>query len=250
MKAYYRLLKADFMKMRHSVFYKLHIAVPTTLVTFILLYYGMNSYSSQGKIQAFVEAIAVSFPFIGAIMVAMSMELDANAGNFKEILSCEYGKSKAYLSKLSSVLISGIVAAGITIAAFYLGFTYFLKQNSLDLSFYSEFFVILIIGQIIEYIFHSILALCYGQGITIATGIVETLIAALMLTGLGEGTWIVFPCSWSARLCDYCMIYYLKGEHFMKNMRQELRIVLVFTIIGLIMALGLVERFEGRKNKE
>lgn len=250
MKQYARLLKADFMKMRHSTFYKFHLAIPVILVIVVILYYANVAYSSVSKVQAFIEMIAIAFPFVGAIMVSISIELDAQAGKFKELLSCEYGKSITFMSKLSSMLISGVISVTITVAGFYIGFTYLLKQNSFEFSFYIQILLIFIVGQIIEYIFHSIICLWYGQGITIAVGIVETLITALMLTGLGDGRWIVFPCCWSARLCDYCMVYYLKKESFFQTMHQELGVIVLFTIISFILALWLFKRFEGRKGND
>jgi ABC-2 type transport system permease protein len=250
MKQYARLLRADFMKMRHSTFYKFHVVIPVMLVIVLILYYANVAYSSIGKVQIYVETIAVAFPFVGAIMVSIAIELDAQAGNFKELLSCEYGKSITFMSKISSLLIGGAVAVTIAVAGFYIGFTYLLRQNCFGVSFYIMILLIFVVGQIIEYIFHSILCLWYGQGITIAVGIVETLITALMLTGLGDGRWILFPCSWSARLCDYCMVYYLKEESFLQNMHQELGVIVLFTIFSLIIALGLFKRFEGRKEKD
>ncbi|MFA9376642.1 MAG: lantibiotic immunity ABC transporter MutG family permease subunit [Lachnotalea sp.] len=248
MKHFFRLLKSDFMKMRHTMFYTLHIAIPVIIATLILVYYALTGYSNIGKIQAFIEMIAISFPFVGALMVSMSMESEAQAGNFKELLSCEFGKTILFISKLSCLLINGIIAVTIAMTEFYIGFTYILGQNPFKLSFYVEIWLVLIVGQIFEYIFHCILSIWYGQGITIAVGILETLIAALMLTGLGDGIWKVIPCSWSARLCDYSMLYYSNKEFLFTNMQSEFWMIAIFTIISFIIALGLFNRFEGRIN--
>jgi ABC-2 type transport system permease protein len=245
-----KLLRSDFMKMKHTAFYKLHIVIPVILVTLILVYYAMTRYTSAGKIQAFIELIAISFPFVGALMVSMSIELEAQAGDFKELLSCEYGKSITFLSKLSCLILNGIIALTIAMTEFYIGITYILRQNIFNLSFYIEILIILLIGQMIEYIFHCIVSLWYGQGITIAVGIIETLISALMLTGLGEGIWKAIPCSWGARLCDYSMLYYLNEESLFTKMQQEFWIIAVITVFSFMISLFLFNRFEGRKNRE
>ena len=57
------------------------------------------------------------------------------------------------------------------------------------------------------YAFHLFLSLCFGKAASMAAGIVEAVLAALMLTGLGDGCWPVVPCAWSGRWSSYLLLY-------------------------------------------
>lgn len=250
MKHYARLCRAEFIKTRHTIFRLVHVGIPAGLILLVIAYFSFSPMKPDLKIQSFIELVAVSFPFIGSIVVALSMELDSQAGKFKDLLSGGYGRSVAFLSKLSNLLIYGFLALLLTVMGFYAGFHFVLRQDTAGFSFYMVAVILLFGGQMIEYIFHSVLFLYYGQGATIAVGITESLICALMLTGLGEGKWILFPSSWSARLCDYYMLYYWKKDSFFMYTGREILMIGVVTILVLLLALWLFQKYEGTRQKD
>ncbi len=59
--------------------------------------------------------------------------------------------------------------------------------------------VILSLGSIPLYLEHLFLNLMFAKSISLCAGAIEFLMSALFLTGLGDGRWPFFPCTWSAR---------------------------------------------------
>lgn len=75
-------------------------------------------------------------------------------------------------------------------------------------------------------------------------GISESLVAALFLTGLGEGIWQYVPCAYTGRWTSYLLLYYsgrkeiaaagLKGETMLVCLLVSAGIwILVFLWFGL-----------------
>ena len=50
------------------------------------------------------------------------------------------------------------------------------------------------------YIYDSFVGIMLGGGASIGLGFVETLIALLSITNLGENIWYFLPCTWASRL--------------------------------------------------
>lgn len=69
-----RLIKADFMKLKHTPFYWIHIFVPISVVTAFLLYYSYSKINSISKLNGFFEAISIAFPLIIGVICALVME--------------------------------------------------------------------------------------------------------------------------------------------------------------------------------
>ncbi len=61
---------------------------------------------------------------------------------------------------------------------------------------------------------HLFLNLAFSKNISLCVGTAELLIAALFLTGLGEGLWQFFPCSWGGRWSGYLLLRW-KGRAVM-----------------------------------
>ncbi len=56
------------------------------------------------------------------------------------------------------------------------------------------------------YLLHLWISLRFGKGASISVGVAGSLVAALMLTGLGEGIWYFIPWGWGVRFCDMAVI--------------------------------------------
>ena len=82
-------------------------------------------------------------------------------------------------------------------------FSFLLGQNEIPFALYVEISFILFSCQIFIYIWHLFLNFRFSKGASIGIGIIESLLAALMLTGMGDVIWKYMPCAWGARLCNY-----------------------------------------------
>ncbi|MNV84374.1 hypothetical protein D3C71_1782420 [compost metagenome] len=67
------------------------------------------------------------------------------------------------------------------------------------MAFYWSSALILSGSTVFLYLLHGFISLRFGRGPSIGTGITGSLIAALLLTGLGEGPWPYVPFAWAAR---------------------------------------------------
>lgn len=196
------LVKSDFMKLRHTPFYWIHIIIPVIAIAIVLGYYSYSKLNSILKVNGFFETISLAFPLLIGIICSLVMEQEMKAGKFKEMISTENSRWKCLLSKILVVTISGTLALILASGGFYIGFQYILKQNILPLNFYINITLIIFAAQIFLYIFHLWLSIRFGSGASIGMGIFESLISALFITGLGDKIWQYVPCSFAIRFCD------------------------------------------------
>lgn len=199
---FFRLMKADFMKMKRTPFYWIHIVVPIIGVIMFLAYYSFASYNAIFKMNLYLDTLVMAFPILIGIVCSMVVQQEAVAGKFKEMLGTKYGKNKCLLSKILMLLCTGFLSLVLAIGTFYVGFQYLLKQNSLQFSFYVYIMLIIFWCEIFIYLFHLWLSFNFGSGASIGMGLFETLISALFITGLGEGIWQWIPFGWGIKICN------------------------------------------------
>ena len=75
-------------------------------------------------------------------------------------------------------------------------------------SFYWIAVGIMLGGNLLLYILHLFLAMRFNKGVTIGLGIAESLLSAVLMTGLGDGVWIYVPAVWANRMAGYVMFAY------------------------------------------
>lgn len=246
------LIRADFIKMRRTSFYWIHIIMPIIGILIFLWYYSYSLWSAESKVLAYFEVISISFPFLIGILCSMVVEQEFMAGRFKEILSTEWRKRKNILSKIIMLLLMGLFSLILAIGGFLVGFQFILKQNVLPLSFFVYSTLFIFVSQIFLYLFHIWLSLFLGKGASIGMGIFESLSAALLLTGLGEGIWYFIPCVWAARFCDYFVANWI-GSIGMISIISEVKIGVISSIVitilfGIFLEIR-INFFEGREEK-
>lgn len=80
------------------------------------------------------------------------MEQEALAGNFKELLSTEYGRRKALISKVCLLLICGFCSTMLAVVGFATGFHFLLGQNEIPFALYVEIsFILLVVKSLCIY---------------------------------------------------------------------------------------------------
>lgn len=248
MRSLWYLLKADFMKMRHTAFFPVHILVPLLGNVLFLVYFMISPWEPAGKVQAYLEVVSIAFPLIGAVVTAMAAEQEAMAGGFKEMLSQQYPRWKVWISKFIMLFLSGMAVAVFTIGTFWLGFRSLPGTGQVDFSLFAWAAVIIICCQVIMYTIHLMVGIRFGRGALMGLAVVECLVTALMLTGLGDGIWGFLPCSWGARLCDYFLLYYPQGQMEMFLDAGKPAGMFIATMVVFLISLVFISRFEGRKS--
>jgi ABC-2 type transport system permease protein len=111
---------------------------------------------------------------------------------------------------------------------------------------------LLIAGSVFLYILHLFVSLRFGRGASIGLGIVESLISALALTGLGDGKWYYIPCTWSARLCD-CLVFIWNNPSQAvgyTEIEKCMMVAIPATITAFVISLFWFQRWEGSRSNE
>ncbi len=242
-----RCIKSDFYKLRHTYIPWIHLLIPLAVAFMFLAYYRLSSWDTVKKISGYLETLAIAFPLLIGIISGIVIDQEEQAGNFQTLLCSTKSKCTTYLSKLIILLLLGSFSIILAVEIFALGF------QTMPNIFYLKAAGALVIGNIFLYILHMFISLQFGKGASTGLGIAESLISALMLTGLGDGVWHFIPCAWSVRFCDYLVAEW--ADHFTSavvtlDTKQGVFIMLFAVCIAFVASLFWFKKWEGRKSYE
>lgn len=205
-----RLVRAEFWKMRHTLLPWIHVLIPLLGITIFLAYYRISRVSEAGKVSGYIQTLAVVFPLIISVVCCLSVEMEEQ-GHFQTFLRAAVHKKNALLAKwivLSGMgLASMLLAVGGFAAGYWMltGRAVFGNGEALGMA------AVLWLSGLGLYLLHLFLNLSFSKNISLCAGTAQLLVAALFLTGLGEGLWQFFPCSWGSRWSGYLLLYW-KGN--------------------------------------
>ena len=198
MREFFNYIKADFIKTKHLFILIAHIAIPIGTATAFLTYYAYAAWDEYWKVATYYQVLGAGFPTLIGLFCAMLAEQELSAGTFQNMLSVSK-RPIAFFSKLLGLMIFGMGAVMLASVMFGTGYFFFLGQRYIQYSFYIETAFVMMGSNIFLYILHMFLALRFNKSVTIGLGIVESLLSALFLTGLGDGIWIFVPAAWACR---------------------------------------------------
>ncbi|HCW53761.1 MAG TPA: lantibiotic immunity ABC transporter MutG family permease subunit [Clostridium sp.] len=202
-----RLIRAEFLKMKNTSFYIIHICIPLIGALLFFLYYVNSQIKVDVKIQLYLQVLSIVFPLLISIVTSQAIQKEKDAGSCKEVLSNQYGRISCIVSKMSMLLICGFSSLVIAISAFVCSLKYILNQNSaFNFMFFLQTTLIIFGCQIIIYILHGWLNFRFNSGISMLIGTFESILSALMLTGLGDNIWQWLPSGINARLNGYFIL--------------------------------------------
>lgn len=227
------LLKAECLKMKHTLFLTTHILFPITGSFLFIIYSFLAGWDNHVEISGFIQIISILFPLLGAFMVSWNLDNEEKAGNFNVLLLQRQSRVLVFFVKVIYLYGMGVFSC---LLAF---FVYYIRFSEIDLRLYLKVFLTVCLCQVIEYLIHVFLKMRYGTGMTIGFGILEFLISALLLTGLGDGRWAFFPAAWAVRITGYQML---------KTSFYELPWLLIYAILLIIIFVFFVRKFESNKS--
>lgn len=131
------LLRADLLKSRHTPFLLIHLLAPLIGVGVFLAYYSYSPWSANDKALAFIQSLGCAFPTLIGLVCSMSVEQEANAGQFQGMLAIPANKITTFISKLLLLLLFGFGAVLFAYTLFGLGFGGILQQDRLGMPFTS-----------------------------------------------------------------------------------------------------------------
>lgn len=252
MVAYYRSLKSDLMKLRRQPLLLIHLLVPLAGLGIFLAYFAYTPYTPVSKVSGYLQVIAIAFPTMIGIVCAIAADQEASAGNYQQMLD-QPSRLIPIGSKLTLLLVLGFGSALLAVVGFGAGFLYGLDQSPYKLAFYVKAACILFGSSVFLYALHVYISLRFGKGASIGLGIIESLVAALLLTGLGDQNWIYIPSAWAARfITSWMQIELSGGVPYPSELLIQPGILCCIGGTAAIMILlgGWFKRWEGRTSLE
>lgn len=246
----YRNLLAESWKMRHTLIPWLHVLLPALGIALFLSYYSFAAWSAQEKVAGYIETLSIVLPLIISVVCAMSVEMEEK-GHFQTLLGVAAGRRNPFAAKW--MLLSGLGFSAICLAVlgFAGGFWMMTGRMVLEFGEYLSLAGVLWCGGMNLYLIHLILNLAFSKSVSLCAGTAELVIAALFLTGLGEGRWQFFPCAWGGRWSAFLLQYWeenraVSGEHMAGSLSAGVIITIVLWCGGLLW----FHFYEGRQCKD
>lgn len=241
-----RCIRSDFYKFRHTSMLWIHILIPLAAAVLFISYYSFSPWNTEKKISGYFEVIGIAFPLMIGLISGKCAEQERQSGNFQTMLSSVQSRSSAYTSKLFVLLMLGILAVAIAIGVFAVGY------KTAPEILYFKVAGLLIAGSVFPYILHLFVSLQFGRGASIGLGIVESMISALALTGLGDEKWYYIPCTWSARLCDCLVSIWINPVKTIgyTEIGKCMIVAIPATIAAFVISLFWFQHWEGSQSNE
>lgn len=242
-------VRAELVKMRHTFLYGLHIAAPVLGSVIFLLYYRVSGWNEIAQISGFVEIIGIALPFAISLVCAGNVNLEEE-NHFQTFLGSSAHKWQAFLAKWLVLLGLGFLAVLSAIFLFAAGYHFGLGKDGISKEAYVMLAVILCLGCIPLYLEHLFLNLMFSKAVSLGVGVAEFLLSSLFITGLGNGRWQFFPCTWSTRGSLLFLTYVSqkeKGDYLITEMQYSSIICFLLTAVIYAIIKRWFYFYEGRQ---
>lgn len=239
-------LKADFLKTKHLSIRTAHLLIPIATPLIFIAYYCYSPWDDYTKIDAYFQVLGTALPFlIGLFCTILSAQEQSQA---YQTMLMSTKKVIPFLSKLILLLLFCAGALLVASISFGVAFQFGLHSKAVKFTFYPVAALIMLLSSIPLYLFHLYLSFRWNKGVSIGLGIVESVLSALLLTGLGETVWKYVPCAWPARATmTFCEAYTGEITAFVELKQVAcigIFVVATLTIVYLIWA----NHWEGTKS--
>lgn len=195
-------IKAECRKMKRTYLPLLYLGIPLLGCFIFLLYYRSSSWTVKDEIAAYGEGMGIALPFLISVLSAISVELEEK-NHFQVFLGIAGKKRNALLGKYIALLFCTLGAFVIAVGVFGAGFTIWLGKEDIPVILWFQLIFVLWLSSAILYLIHMFLNLKFPKFVSMAVGIGESLVSAILLTGLGERIWMFIPASWGTRWAMY-----------------------------------------------
>lgn len=243
------ILRSEFYKFKHTWIPWAHLILP---VLYALLFYGtakitgLKNFDDMDIIQNYLLLLGAVLPIICGAVTSKVVDMEAGAGRFQVLLSTTKSRSKAYSGKLLVLLVIFFFSTSFAIAIFAILF-----GHQSTAAWLIELFLIFV-GCLSIYMIHLWVSIMIGGGASIGLGFVETLIALLSMTNLGDKIWYFLPCTWPSRLSA---IYVVGSKltdcsYLLKELTMWMCVALPITLVIFISSLLWFNRWDGKSLSE
>ena len=228
MAAIVRCIKAEFIKCRHSALLYLHILVPLLGAVVFAGYFHISGWDVQTNISAYLEVLAIAFPFLIGIVVGMVVQIENQAGHWQLMLGTISSRCATYIGKIAFLLIGAATATVLALGCFAV------LYREAPLILYLKAGILLIVAVFPLYLVHLYVGMHFGKGASMGLGIAGSLVSALMITGLGDTVWKYDLWAWGVRFMDYTVLSWSQPETF-NLISNEFRMGIVISLLSSLL---------------
>lgn len=244
-----KYLCADFKKTKNLSIRIAHIGIPIGIAAVFLIYYAYSPWDTYIKAAAYYQVLGMGVPFLIGIFCAMLSEQELSAGAFQSMLAVPK-RPTAFFSKLLLLILFGMGAVLLASVLFGTGYFFFMRQQYIKYSFYWDVAFVLMGSNIFLYVLHLFLALRFNKCVTICFGIVESLLSALLLTGMGDPIWVFVPAAWASRFATLLLQEFSTYDIIATDWKIALFICIITTAGGLLAFFVWACHWDGTRGNE
>ena len=113
-----RCWKAEYQKCKHSILLYMHSLIPIMCAAVFAGYYYISSWEPATKISAYLEVLAVAFPFLIGIIVGLVVQIENQAGHYQLLLGTIPSRIATYIGKLGFLMICAMGATFLALGTF------------------------------------------------------------------------------------------------------------------------------------
>ncbi|WEV39114.1 lantibiotic immunity ABC transporter MutG family permease subunit [Lactobacillus sp. ESL0680] len=242
------LFQAEFLKLRHTNYFVIHVGL--TLLGGILgaSYFLMTKYRFTTFLINYFLVIALSYPFACSYACYSIFEPEIKNGCFN-LLSVTK-RWQILLVKLCYLLISSLISCFLAIFTFTCMVKIMRAKIIINVSYLLGMCLLLWGSNCLAYLAHSFLELKFGHNVSLICAALEFLLAALLLTNLGNLIWPFFPSSWGGHLVRiYTMAFFNFRVVSLIPVDLAVSIIICLTSAMLIFIFCWFNQWEGRRNE-
>ncbi|WEV37520.1 lantibiotic immunity ABC transporter MutG family permease subunit [Lactobacillus sp. ESL0677] len=241
------LFQAEFLKLRHTNYFWIHVALPLLGAILCASYFLMTKYRFTTFLINYFLIIALSYPFACSYACNNIFEQEISNGCFN-LLSVTK-RWQILLVKLCYLLISSLISCLLAIFTFIGLLKIMHAKIIINVSYLLGMCLLIWGSNCSTYLVHSFLELKFGHNVSLVCAAFEFLLAALLLTDLGNLIWPFFPSSWGGHLVRiYTMASLNLKDVVFVPISCALSIIVGLTLAMLILVFCWFNQWEGCKN--
>ena len=247
-------LQAEFQKTKRLSIRVMHLTIPVGVAVVFSAYYMYAPWNPYEKVAAYFQILGIGFPFLIGLFCAMTSEQEQTAGGFQEMLAV-HGRGNAFWGKLLLLMLMGLFSVCLASLLFGAGCpkkmqsVLFVDCRQVFL-FYVKLALLLWGSSLFLYIMHLFLALRFSRSVSMVLGIMESLISALFLTGMGDGIWMLVPASWASRMVTMLMAIESGTGFLREEFKMAMGICVLSTAAGAACFSVWCRRWEGKSGND
>lgn len=242
-----RCFQTEGIKSRHTPLFAIHLLFPLLGAIVFAGYFRISGWDKMTDIAAFLEAIAISYPFVIGIISGIAVQMESTAGHFQILLGTIPSRTAAYVGKCFYLIMWCTFSTALCLLLFMIFYP------GVDPAFYIKPFILLTLSAIPLYLISLFMGFCFGKTGAMGIGIAGSLLTALCATGLGDLIWKFLPWGWGIRFAEYCVLERVSPEGFYRTFHElETGIFIMMFFTGLLFmgSLWWFQRWEGTKKNE